>query len=204
VNNLKIQVVTISFLCLIGCRESGIIQKSDSDKPTGAVKQDKSDSNVRHPYIKYKTIATKGTGALSGELSYGGEWIPPFKIVATNITTGENYFTKTKIDAKRYRISGLSPGSYTILAYPIKWKVEAGLVSGFTYYVPCAGNQGCNDHRMLPVVIEAGAEAININPSDDCSDKPLPIDYKILEEVRAEGDAIQAKNTAVREQKSKR
>jgi hypothetical protein len=108
-------------------------------------------------------------GSISGKLSYPAEAIPPLRIVAFNVGTGLVYSTDVPEKASTYKIGSLPPGTYHVVAYVAPTAPRgfpAGLAAGYTQAVPCGLTASCNDHTLLPVLVEPGGEKTGIDPQD--------------------------------------
>lgn len=113
-------------------------------------------------------------GSLTGKLSYPSEFIPPLRVVATNIQTNEVYFVDTAQNQGVYTIANLLPGTYHVMAYSYSLSQEqhpednlfTQLSAGYTQAVLCGLSVDCQDHSLIDVVIEPGQTITNIDPGD--------------------------------------
>ncbi len=99
--------------------------------------------------LRYTQSAS--TGLITGALSYPSEHIPPLTIFALRIDNQKDtfYSIQTSANQSSYSIR-VDPGVYQVLAY------NANLAGGYTRFAKCGMAINCNDHTLLPVVINAG------------------------------------------------
>jgi len=116
--------------------------------------------------ITFPTMVKPETGNISGTLSYPSEQIPPLRIVAINIKTGEYYATEVT-DNNLYGLDGIPTGTYHVIAYQL---TESGttmnMAGGYTKYVTCGMSVECTDHSLVDVAVEAGKLTTGIDPAD--------------------------------------
>jgi len=117
---------------------------------------------------------TPAPGSISGRLSYPSDFIPALRVVAFEVG-GYNYrFVDTQQNDNSYRINGLRPGLYHVVAYTM----DGNLAGGYTQAVPCGLAAGCNDQSLIDVTVEAGKDVPSINPGDwyapDGAFPPMP------------------------------
>lgn len=105
---------------------------------------------------------TPEPGSISGRLSYPSEFIPPLRVVAFQVG-GFNYrYVDTMTNQATYRITGLPPGVYHVVAYVM----DGALAGGYTQMVPCGLLASCTDHTLISVEVKAGQDTPNVNPGD--------------------------------------
>ena len=107
-------------------------------------------------------------GTISGSLGYPSNAIPPLRVCAIAVSApSASRCTRTKENQAFYRIPGLRPGSYHVVAYvlPGTWG-DPSLAGGYTQMVICGLKRGCDDHTLIPVEVKAGRLARGINPDD--------------------------------------
>ncbi len=117
------------------------------------------------------------TGYIAGHLSYPSEFIPPLRVVAWDAADMSYYFIDTA-NTGEYTIE-LPPGTYYIVAYVRSGDgVPIGYAGGYTQAVPCGLAVGCDDHTLIPVIVEAGETVYGIDPGDWYADPeafpPMP------------------------------
>ena len=106
--------------------------------------------------------ATPEPGSISGTLSYPSSFIPPLRVVAFQVN-GFNYrYVDTMENQSAYKITGLAPGVYHVVAYIL----DGSYAGGYTQMVPCGLSAGCADHSLIDVIVESGKDTPNINPGD--------------------------------------
>lgn len=101
-------------------------------------------------------------GSISGSLSFPSEGIPPLRVVAFNLTSGEYYYVKTVQNQGSYRIENLPAGSYHVVAYVL----DGTYAGGYSQAVPCGLSVNCTDHSLVNVTVNPGQETADINPAD--------------------------------------
>jgi hypothetical protein len=112
------------------------------------------------------------TGSLSGNLSYPSEFIPPLRVVATDVLTDQYYYVDTLKDQFTYSIDNLPPGTYHVIAYYTPLDVHTGqpgpstLAAGYSQSVLCGLTVDCSDHSLIDVVVEPGQTVTDIDPGD--------------------------------------
>lgn len=116
--------------------------------------------------VTFATLVRPSAGSISGRLSYPSESIPPMRIVAVNILTGEQFATE-EYEGGLYGIQGLPTGTYHVFAYPVNAKDDAmGPAAGFTEFVTCGLTDECQDHTLIDVVVAANSVTSEVNPGD--------------------------------------
>lgn len=116
------------------------------------------------------------TGSISGLLSYPSEMIPAMMVVATNTLNGTYSYVLTVDYQGDFFIDGLTPGTYTIIAY----EMTSGIPGAYSQMVPCGLLYTCTDHSLIPVTVVAGQNTPDIFPGDWYADdgtfppKPAP------------------------------
>ncbi|NOY99674.1 MAG: carboxypeptidase regulatory-like domain-containing protein [Chloroflexi bacterium] len=129
--------------------------------------------------VSTDTPPPPATGSIAGDLSYPSEVIPPLRVAAFNVDTGQVYYVDTVMYQGDYQIDNLPPGTYHVVAYVSSGTgFPAGLGGGYSQMVPCGLAYGCDDHSLLDVVVTAGQVTSNIDPGDwyapDGSWPPMP------------------------------
>ncbi len=104
------------------------------------------------------------TGVITGELGYPSSFIPPQRVVAFNIQTGDYYDVNTDLDQATYQILGLPPGVYHVVAYVQEMGAE--IAGGYSYFVLCGMTQDCDDHQLVDVIVNAGEVVEGVDPID--------------------------------------
>jgi len=111
------------------------------------------------------TATVQATGSVSGRLGYPSEMVPPLRVVAFNILTGEYYWQNTVLNQMNYRFEALPVGTYHVLAYLID-NPSRTLYAAYSNYVTCGYLESCTDHTLVAVEVKAGMETTNIAPND--------------------------------------
>ena len=105
------------------------------------------------------------TGSISGKLSYPSEGVPPLYVVAYNAADmSQYYYVATKQGELTYKIENLPPDiSYFVVAYV---QTTTTISGGYSKAVPCGLQVGCDDHSLIPIFLNSGAEFSNADPGD--------------------------------------
>ncbi len=111
------------------------------------------------------TATVQATGSVSGRLGYPSEMVPPLRVVAFNILTGEYYWQNTVLNQTGYRFEALPVGTYHVLAYLIDNPTRT-FYAGYSNFVTCGYQQSCTDHTLVTVEVKAGMETTNVDPND--------------------------------------
>lgn len=120
-----------------------------------------------------ETNPSPAYGKISGKLSYPSEFIPPQRVVASNIDTGDFYFVDTGENQATYVIEDLQPGIYHLVAYVS----DPNFAAGFSHAVPCGLSVDCTDHSLIEVIVNPGEETNNVDPGDwYAPDGTFPLD----------------------------
>jgi hypothetical protein len=121
------------------------------------------------------------TGAISGQLGYPSDFIPPVTVYAVNVADPRIFFS---VDTPRYPLAvvvpgpqamytiiGVAPGTYNVFAYRnddvSNDSGGPGLHSQF--FQTCApppAPSSCNDHRLLPVLVNSGQTVAGVDVKD--------------------------------------
>lgn len=115
--------------------------------------------------------AATRAGSIAGTLSYPSEYVPPMRVCAFELADATAYCVRTGKHQARYRLDGVPPGDYLVLAFP----QEAGALPGG--YTGCVRDltAACGDHELQPIVVAAGRTTPDIDPADyyaDAADWP--------------------------------
>lgn len=111
------------------------------------------------------TATVQATGSVSGRLGYPSEMVPPLRVVAFNILTGEYYWQNTVLNQMNYRFEALPVGTYHVLAYLID-NPSRTFYAAYSNFVTCGYLESCTDHSLVPVEVKAGMETTNVDPND--------------------------------------
>jgi len=111
------------------------------------------------------TATVQATGSVSGRLGYPSEMVPPLRIVAFNILTGEYYWQNTVLNQMNYRFEALPVGTYHVLAYLIDNPTRT-FYAAYSNFVTCGYLESCTDHSLVSVEVKAGMETTNVDPND--------------------------------------
>lgn len=111
------------------------------------------------------TATVEATGSVSGRLGYPSEMVPPLRIVAFNILTGEYYWQNTVLNQMNYRFEALPVGTYHVLAYLIDNPTRT-FYAAYSNFVTCGYLESCTYHSLVSVEVKAGMETTNVDPND--------------------------------------
>jgi hypothetical protein len=111
------------------------------------------------------TPAGASTGAISGALSYPSEGIPAQRVVAFAVGTDAWYAVETAGGDREYLLSDLPAGTYHVVAYVIEPGLP-GLSAGYSQFILCGAEFGCDDHSLVDVVVTAGRTVSGIDTGD--------------------------------------
>ena len=120
-------------------------------------------------------------GAITGQLGYPSDFIPPVTVYAVNVADKRIFFS---VDTPRYppaviapgpqamyTITGIVPGTYNVFAYRnddvSNDRGGPGLHSQF--FQTCApppAPSSCNDHTLLPVLVNSGQTVAGVDVKD--------------------------------------
>ena len=119
------------------------------------------DSNIGSYLTSPARVRLASTGLISGELSFPSERIPALMVFAIRIDNGKYtyYSIQTAEHQSEYSIR-VDPGVYQLLAYIDDY------AGGYTQYVQCGLGFQCQDHSLVPVVVEAGEIVTGIDLQD--------------------------------------
>jgi hypothetical protein len=100
--------------------------------------------------------------AITGNLSYPSEGIPPLRVVAFDIETQEPVASvETQADQSTYSLP-VPIGVYNVVAYTL----DGRLAGGYTMAVLCGLSAECTDHSLIPVPAANGIAMGDIDPAD--------------------------------------
>lgn len=107
------------------------------------------------------------TGSISGQLTYPAESLPALYVTAFKVDSLTYQFAITSPGQSAFRIDGLQPGTYHVVAYTVGGGgFPSGLAGGYTQAVVCGLGANCTDHSLIDVQVEAGQTATAANPGD--------------------------------------
>ena len=111
------------------------------------------------------TATVQATGSVSGRLGYPSEMVPPLRVVAFNVLTGEYYWQNTVLNQTNYLFDALPVGTYHVLAYLID-NPSRTFYAAYSNFVTCGYLESCTDHTLVPIEVKAGMETTNVDPND--------------------------------------
>lgn len=115
--------------------------------------------------IATQTKTSRPVGGISGALSYPSSNIPPLRVVAFNISTGEYYWQNTTLNQSFYSFNDLPVAVYHVLAYLID-NPSDDLIAGYSNAVLCGLTVACTDHSLIDVTVVQGTEVKNVDVTD--------------------------------------
>ncbi len=105
-------------------------------------------------------------GNVSGTLTYPADAIPPMRLAAFDVSTGQVSYIDTTAGQSTYTLA-LPMGTYHIVAYSIEGNgFPGGIASGYTRAVLCGLAPECADHALIDVIVTTGSTLAEINPAD--------------------------------------
>ena len=116
------------------------------------------------------------SGGISGRLSYPSEYLPPMRVCAFELAEATPYCVRTGKGQAQYRLEGVPPGDYLVLAFPQEADALPGGYTGCIQDLSAA----CRDHDLQPIVVAAGRTTPDIDPADyyadaaDWPQEPMP------------------------------
>jgi hypothetical protein len=106
--------------------------------------------------------AAEAGGAITGNLSYPSEGIPPLKVVAFDAgSQAPVAMVETEAGQSTYSLS-VPIGAYYVVAYTL----DGQLAGGYSYAVLCGLSVECTDHTLMPVVVAPGYAPEDVDPAD--------------------------------------
>jgi hypothetical protein len=106
-------------------------------------------------------------GSISGKLSYPSDHIPPLRLVAENVETGEYVSMEVPSNTSEYKMENVPPGRYRLVAYLMSAPTgKPALAGGYSQMVPCGLQASCEDHSLIIFEVQAGEESTSIDPGD--------------------------------------
>ena len=110
-------------------------------------------------------------GTITGQLYYPSEYIPPLRIVAFEVDNLDQYFMLEITSGETYTIE-VPTGTYYVLAYLLNPDVmDPDFAGAYSQFVLCGMEAGCEDHSLVPVVVQPGETVMGV----DLADWYLPI-----------------------------
>jgi hypothetical protein len=106
-------------------------------------------------------------GSISGSLNYPAESLPAMYVTAFEVGTQNYKYVMTGEGQQNYKIDGLPPGNYQVVAYAVGSSAfPAGLSGGYTQAVLCGLGQSCTDHALISIPVAAEQVVAGIDPAD--------------------------------------
>ena len=115
--------------------------------------------------VATSTNTPQPVGGITGRLSYPSDFIPPLRVIAFNVVTGDYYWQNTVINQTYYRFTDLPVATYHVLAYLIENPSDI-LRAAYTQAVPCGLLESCTDHSLIAVTVTQGQEVQNVDVTD--------------------------------------
>jgi hypothetical protein len=111
--------------------------------------------------------ATATTGSISGQLNYPASSTPSLYVAAYEQGTQNYQFIISNPGQNTFKIDGLKPGTYVVIAYTVGGGgFPVGFAGGYTKAVPCGLSVNCTDHTLITVTVQAGQTTTAVNPFD--------------------------------------
>lgn len=106
---------------------------------------------------------TAGTGTITGELGYPGEYVPALYIVAFTLDNGETRMFTTTEGQQTFSLGEIKPGIYAVVAY---LKEDPTFAGGYTKFALTDLSTKYNDHTLLQVPVVAGKTTTGVQLRD--------------------------------------
>lgn len=107
--------------------------------------------------------ATAGTGTITGEMGYPGEYVPALYIVAFALDAGETRVFTTSEGQQTFTLTDIKPGNYAVVAY---LATDTTIVGGYTRFALTDLSIEHNDHTLLQVPVVAGKTTTGVQLRD--------------------------------------
>lgn len=155
---MRIACLAVASL-LAGCQPTAVAQAPVANAATAA-------PAVPAPAVDAVPAAASttgdGPGRITGTLSYPSEYLPPMRVCAFELAEATPYCVRTDKDQAQYRLEGVPPGDYLVLAFP---QEADALPGGYTGCVPDL-SADCSDHDLKPIIVNADQTTSDIDPAD--------------------------------------
>jgi len=92
----------------------------------------------------------KQDGFITGALGYPSDQIPPLRVYAVEVGSGEYHTVDTELNQATYSLP-VPPGKYHVLAYLLE--EDSDFAGGYTDFVLCGLQADCPSHELIPVVV---------------------------------------------------
>ena len=103
-------------------------------------------------------------GAISGNLGFPSEYIPPLRVVAFDVTSQDYYYIDTARNQTAYQMLDLPPGIYHVVAYVREEGPDFS--GGYSNFVTCGQSVDCTDHSLIDVVVLPDEVTEDVDPVD--------------------------------------
>jgi hypothetical protein len=107
--------------------------------------------------------ATVGTGTITGELGYPGEYVPALYIVAFTLDAGETRIFTTTDGQQSFALTCMKPGNYAVVAY---LATDTTIAGGYTAFALTDLSTSYDDHTLLQVPVVAGKTTTGVQLRD--------------------------------------
>jgi len=102
-------------------------------------------------------------GFITGALGFPSDGIPPLRIIAIDVESGDYYSLDTELNQKTYSLL-VPSGSYHVIAYLLE--EDSDFAGGYSEFVPCGLRADCSSFELIPVSVEAGETIGGVDPMD--------------------------------------
>ncbi len=104
------------------------------------------------------------TGTIRGSMNYPSNFIPTMRVYAISVAGDRHYVVATRQNDASFTITGVAPGTYYVLAYPL---IPGIYITGaWSRYVTCGEAGSCTDHALIPVAVRAGEAVTGVRVRD--------------------------------------
>ena len=102
-------------------------------------------------------------GLISGALGYPSDQIPPLRVYAIDVESGDYHTVDTELNQTTYSLP-VPPGTYHVLAYLLE--EDSGFAGGYSEFVLCGLQADCPSHDLIPVSVASDETSDGIDLTD--------------------------------------
>ena len=164
---LSVFIFSLITLTLMSCGLTNIMDEITNDATQAA---DESSNATQQATEDEKELPTEKpqTGTITGQIAYPSEFLPPQRVVAFDINDPSIFYAVEIQSGGTYTLD-VPVGTYYVLAYvidPASLGATPGLGAAYSQAVLCGLQYGCDDHSLVPVMVNGGQTATDIDPVD--------------------------------------
>lgn len=102
-------------------------------------------------------------GTITGTLGYPSDQIPPLRVYAVEVESGEFHTIDTDLNQMAYSLS-VPVGTYHVFAYLLE--DDPDFAGGYTEFVLCGLRADCPSHALIAVLVGPGEHLDSIDLTD--------------------------------------